>query len=101
MEVKEKAVVLNENDNVATALADLEAGSSVTVHVAGKMVTIQLASPIPFGHKFSLACIENGAPVIKYGESIGKASTSIRVGDYVHVHNVSSTRGGTGNAGGA
>lgn len=100
MEVMEKAVVLNQKDNVATALADLEAGSSVTVDVAGRMVTIELASSIPFGHKFSLARIEKGAPVMKYGESIGNASTAIGAGDYVHVHNVSGTRGGTGNPGG-
>ena len=101
METKEKAVVLNEKDNVATALADLEAGSSVKVDVGGRLITIKLTSHIPFGHKFSIACIEAGAPVIKYGEAIGNATTVIGVGDYVHVHNVASTRGSTGRKGGA
>ncbi len=96
MEAKEKAVVLNEKDNVATALADLESGSSVKVDAGGKMLTVKLASRIPFGHKFSIARMEAGAPVIKYGEAIGNATTVIDAGDYVHVHNVASTRGSTG-----
>lgn len=100
MELEEKAIVLNEKDNVATALADLEAGSSVVLDVGGKPLTVKLASRIPFGHKFSLARIEAGAPVIKYGEVIGSATNAINVGDYVHVHNVVGTRGSTGAEGG-
>ena len=44
---------------------------------------------------------EAGAPVIKYGEAIGNASATINTGDYVHVHNVVSARGSTGDKGGA
>jgi altronate dehydratase small subunit len=101
MELKEKAIVLNAKDNVATALADLEAGGSVELDVGDKTLTVKLASRIPFGHKFSLTHIETGAPVIKYGEAIGNASATINAGDYVHVHNVVSTRGSTGDRGGA
>jgi altronate dehydratase small subunit len=100
MELKEKAIVLNAKDNVATALIDLEEESSVGLDVGGKTLSIKLASRIPFGHKFSLAHIEAGAPVIKYGEVIGTASAAINPGDYVHVQNVESTRGGTGDKGG-
>ena len=101
MESEEKAVVLNEKDNVAMALVDLEAGSSIKVDTGGKLLNIKLTARIPFGHKFSLARIEAGAPVIKYGEAIGVATAVIDVGDYVHVHNVVSTRGSTGVEGGA
>jgi len=101
MELKEKAIVLNEKDNVATALADLEVGSSIELDVRDKLLTVKLASRIPFGHKFSLARIEAGAPVVKYGEVIGNATEVINIGDYVHVHNVVGTRGSTGTEGGA
>jgi altronate dehydratase small subunit len=100
MELKEKAIVLNGKDNVATALADLEAGSSVELDADGRRLTVKVTAPIPFGHKFSLARIEPGGPVIKYGEVIGRATTTISAGDYVHVHNVVSTRGSTGAEGG-
>ena len=101
MELEEKAIVLNAKDNVATALADLDVGSSVELDVGAEMLTVKLKEKIPFGHKFSLAHIAVGAPVIKYGEVIGVASKAITVGDYVHVHNVVSTRGSTEDTGGA
>jgi len=101
METREDAVVLHEKDNVATALADLESGKNVNIDIGGKTVTVTLSAKIPFGHKFSLVHIENGAPVIKYGEAIGNASEEINAGDYVHVHNVASMRGSTGREGGA
>ena len=101
MELKEKAVVLNVKDNVATALADLEAGTSLELEVGDKLLTVKLTAAVPFGHKFSLARIEPGAPVIKYGEVIGTATRTIAPGDYVHVHNVASTRGRGDLAGGA
>jgi altronate dehydratase small subunit len=101
MELKEKAVVLNAKDNVATALADLEAGTSLELEVGNKPLTLKLITAVPFGHKFSLARIEPGALVIKYGEVIGTATRDIAPGDYVHVHNVASTRGRGDLAGGA
>ena len=101
MELKEKAVVLNAKDNVATALADLEARTSLELEVGDKLLTVKLTAAVPFGHKFSLARIELGAPVIKYGEVIGTATRTIAPGDYVHVHNVASTRGRGDLAGGA
>lgn len=93
MELKEKAVVLNTKDNVATALADLEAGTSLELEVGDKSLSVKLTAAVPFGHKFSLARIELGAPLIKYGEIIGTATSTINPGDYVHIHNVASTRG--------
>ena len=100
MELKEKAVVLNAKDNVATALADLEAGTSLELGVGDKPLTVKLTAAVPFGHKFSLARIEPGAPIIKYGEVIGTATSAIGPGEYVHVHNVASTRGRGDLAGG-
>jgi altronate dehydratase small subunit len=80
-------------DNVATSLADLKAGAFIELEIGGKICAIKLNADIPFGHKFSLSRIECNSPVIKYGEVIGTATTVISPGDYVHVHNVVSTRG--------
>ena len=101
MQQKEKAVALNAKDNVATALIDLEAGASLKLDVGDKPLTVKLTADVPFGHKFSLARIEPGDPVIKYGEIIGTATSAIGPGDYVHVHNVASTRGSSESKGGA
>jgi len=92
-ELKQQAVVLNTKDNVATALCYLEAGSILQLKVGEQILKIKLMAPVPFGHKFSLAQIALGSPIIKYGEVIGTSTQAIQPGDYVHVHNVASARG--------
>ena len=99
--MKQKAVVFSAKDNVATALADLKAGDTAELNTGDKTIAIKLTAPVPFGHKFSLANIASGSPVIKYGEAIGTATANIQPGDYVHVHNVASARGRGDLAGGA
>ena len=89
----QKAVVLNTRDNVATALTDLKAEETVELKIGERDLVITLSKPVPFGHKFSLAALKSGVQIIKYGEVIGKAVANIRPGDYVHEHNVVSTRG--------
>ena len=71
-------------DNVAVALVELAAGSKLTV--AGLAVT--LADTIPAGHKFALAAIPGGTPVVKYASSIGRATCDIAGGQWVHEHNL-------------
>ena len=93
IELKQKAVILNYRDNVATSLANLKAGDTLELEVSGKIRAIKLTTDVPFGHKFSLSRIEPNSPVIKYGEVIGIATAIIKPGDYVHIHNVVSTRG--------
>ena len=48
---------------------------------------------IPYGHKVAVRDIQVGEPIIKYGESIGRAVRDIKKGDYVHVHNMEAMRG--------
>jgi altronate dehydratase small subunit len=88
-----KALVANERDNVATAIADLSAGDAVTFVRGDQELTITVADEIPCYHKFALSPIAGGATVVKYGESIGEASADIAQGEHVHVHNVESRRG--------
>ena len=92
---KSTAIMINEKDNVATALSPLKAGTEVSVEVRGRAEKTKLLSDIPMGHKFALKDIEKGAAVIKYGEPIGQSTVKITRGDHVHVHNVvSQPRGG-------
>ena len=79
------AIIVDERDNVATALADLENCSEAE--------GITLLQAVPFGHKFALKDIGVGEPVIKYGEVIGMTTAAIAVGEHVHVHNVDGLRG--------
>ena len=52
--------------------------------------TIKLINDIPVGHKFSLAEIQKGEKIIKYGEIIGVATQNIQVGEWIHIHNIKS-----------
>jgi altronate dehydratase small subunit len=99
--LKPRAVILNTRDNVATSLDDLKAGAIIELEIGGKICAIKLNADIPFGHKFGLSRIEHNSKVVKYGEVIGTATAVINPGDYVHVHNVVSTRGRGDLAGGA
>jgi altronate dehydratase len=89
-------IVINEKDNVATALESLEAGSSVPVKIGDRTEMVKLISYVPKGHKFALTEMDTGAAVIKYGEPIGESLTKVVRGEHIHVHNMASRpRGGT------
>jgi len=92
-EVTKKAVVIAEKDNVATATVDLPKGTEVSMFAGDKVITVKVAEDIPFGHKLAITDIGCQDEIIKYGETIGKATRSIPAGCHVHVHNVESRRG--------
>lgn len=95
MRGKIEAIVIDERDNVATALSPLKAGSDVFVEIGGEVERRTLLTDIPMGHKFALKDIEQGSAVIKYGQAIGQSVVRITRGEHVHVHNVvSRPRGG-------
>lgn len=79
-------IQIHPSDNVAVALTPLSAAKII---VPFSDVPLTLIDPIPTGHKFALKPISSGAPVIKYGHSIGHATTDIPAGAWVHTHNLS------------
>ena len=81
---RKQAIVIDVNDNVATAIQGLKTGCIAKTE-SGE---ITLCSDIPLGHKFALCDILEGEYVIKYGTPIGRAIASIPKGGHVHVHNV-------------
>ncbi|MFW6151075.1 MAG: UxaA family hydrolase [Chloroflexota bacterium] len=91
--MKKEAMLIDRSDNVATALMPLERGHTVETALDDYSVSTRLLQDIPFGHKFALKDINRGQPVLKYGEAIGLATTDIRKGEHVHVHNVESQKG--------
>lgn len=83
------ALVISPRDNVATALEPLDAGR--VIHLGGEAITV--AEATPRGHKIALRMIRAGEAVLKYGSSIGTATSDIPAGAHVHTHNVASGRG--------
>ena len=89
------AIILHQDDQVATALRPLAAGEVARARTPDGAVDIPVAEPIPICHKLALAAIPAGAPIRKYGEVIGEAKTAIGAGVHVHVHNLASLRART------
>ncbi|NIS61398.1 MAG: D-galactarate dehydratase [Proteobacteria bacterium] len=87
------ALILAKADNVATAIAEIEPGAEVPVRLGKELRTVKALERVPFGFKMAIADIPKGNQVIKYGEPIGKASTDIKKGNLVHIHNLEGTRG--------
>ncbi|EAH6016312.1 TPA: UxaA family hydrolase [Campylobacter jejuni] len=78
-------IIVNEKDNVATALRDFKKGEKVT--------NIELLNDIASGHKFALKDIKKDEIIIKYAEVIASASCDISTGEWVHIHNTAGIRG--------
>lgn len=87
------AIILNEKDNVATAVQTLKAGQRTVIRLGREMQYLILAEDIPYGHKFAVRNIQKGEEILKYGEVIGRATAEILTGSHVHVQNVESLRG--------
>ena len=67
---------VNSKDNLVTCLRPIKKGEN-----------------IPKFHKMAVADIPKGGYCYKYGQIIGEALEDLHPGDYVHVHNLASTRG--------
>lgn len=74
-------LVLNVDDNVGVALANLDVGTTTPEGVT-------TSKRVPKGHKFALKTIDEGDPILKFGQVIGFATAPIAPGDWVHEHNV-------------
>jgi altronate dehydratase small subunit len=89
----DKALVMKEADNVATAVQNIAAGETVNLNLNGSLASVKMLDNIPFGHKFAIRDIADGEAVVKYGEIMGRAVKEIKTGQHAHVHNVESCRG--------
>ena len=92
--MRQSAILLHQEDDVATALTQLHKGEQVTVSLGERTCSLVLNEDIAFGHKFALRPIAQGKEILKYGLPIGKALDPIQMGDWVHVHNCRSERFG-------
>lgn len=81
--------VVKSEDNVGTAALDDVCVGTANLR-GGKEGSVEVITPIPFGHKAAIVDISEGMPIIKYGVTIALASRPIRRGEHVHIHNAKS-----------
>ena len=86
------AMIIDGKDNVAVAIEPISKGDTVTYVCDGKDVSLTALEDITIYHKIATRDIAQGDPVVKYGEHIGIASSAIKAGEHVHVHNVEGHR---------
>ncbi len=75
-----RALRLTQADNIVVAIDALSPGQRVNGVVPKERV--------PRGHKMAVEAIAANAPVVKYGQVIGFATSDIAPGDWVHEKNV-------------
>ena len=85
MESFEKSVcLLRASDSVAVAKRRLASGTVIQLPHG----EVRTRVDIPPGHKLAVRSVADGAPVLKYGQTIGFARGAIAPGEHVHTHNV-------------
>ena len=90
------AVLIHQDDNVATVLVDVVVGAVVTWNAAGgtggdladPRAPVTAGEAVPAGHKIAIADIAAGEAIRKYGHTIGVAGAAIARGRHVHTHNL-------------
>jgi (2R)-sulfolactate sulfo-lyase subunit alpha len=92
--MKHAFLIHDDADDVGVAVTDLESSQDVTgVYMnSGKTVGLKSRDAVPLGHKIALRDLAEGADVLKYGVRIGRTTTVVSEGDYVHTHNLKSAR---------
>ena len=91
--MKIDAILVHDKDNVAVALRDIPENDEIVIGKGNEIFRMRISEAIPFGHKFSVHSLEKNETIIKYGESIGRATAAIPQGAHAHVHNIESLRG--------
>jgi len=89
-----KAIQIEDRDNVATVTSEVSKGKRVEVlsPEGSILMSPDALGDVPFGHKIALKPLALSEEVVKYGEVIGVASAGIKVGEWLHTHNVESIR---------
>ncbi len=78
--MEERVIVkINDRDNVAVAIRDLEVGTEI-------LPGLKTLDPIPQAHKIALCDIPKGGDIIRYGVVLGYAKSDIGAGHWINEH---------------
>lgn len=82
------ALMMNENDNVVTCVADIHKGDTITYLRNNVLCTLTAEEDIPYCHKVAIIDVPKDGEIIKYGESLGKTSEAVSVGHWISHNNL-------------
>ena len=87
--MEQKFLKVNKLDNVVVIINKASKGDYINID--GEIIT--LLDDVPLAHKIAIREIEKDEAIIKYGHEIGRALKPIKVGQWVHTHNLICERG--------
>lgn len=89
-----KFLIHKRGDHVGVATSRISVGEETVGFYMDDDSKVEVVSrgAVPLGHKIAVEPCEAGSEVIEYGIRIGLAPEGLRVGDYVHTHNLESAR---------
>src|SRR5438552_89372 len=82
LQAADLTIRLHPQDDVVIARVELPAGTLVAKE------NVRAAVRIPPGHKIAVRDVAQGRPVHRYNQIIGFATSDIKAGQHVHVHNL-------------
>ncbi|HQZ33132.1 MAG TPA: UxaA family hydrolase [Ilumatobacteraceae bacterium] len=82
-------LLLHPNDEVVVLLTAASVGDAIVVGECERLTSL---SSIPAGHKVARTALAGGALIHKYGQPIGRLTSSVERGEHVHCHNLVSLR---------
>ena len=87
-------LVHEKQDDVGVAVLDIGAGTEIgAATLEGEPVgVVKVIQDIPLGHKVALHDLSPNQNVTEYGNSIGRATQNIVIGEHVHIHNLRTNR---------
>jgi (2R)-sulfolactate sulfo-lyase subunit alpha len=77
---------IHPDDNICVATHKLTAGSTIHCHD----ISFTLDADVALGSKLALTNLQAGDKVIKFGEPIGSLAADVKLGGYIHTHNLHS-----------
>lgn len=89
-----KFLIHKKGDHVGVATRDIEASEKVVGVYMDDDSTIEVKAnhAIPLGHKIAIVEVAPKEAVLEYGLPIGYGPNGIKIGDYVHTHNIKTLR---------
>lgn len=81
--MSQNTLLINQKDNVAVALVELNKGDKVLV----KGIDVEIQERIPVKHKFTLEALEEGGEIKMYGLLVGYAKVAIGKGERIATEN--------------
>lgn len=84
METNQPFLLIHPEDSVVITLKSFSAGETIIFNEQ----TILVKEEIPIGHKIAIKDHQVNQNVVRYGFPIGSAKEPIKIGDWVHTHNV-------------